>query len=145
MWLTLAGVILSIFLLGFAIYQTRVMVLTAQYQSAITVIDQSTQVTDGLFKQDGLGDVLNSTTLDRAAIEKANESLEAYQSLIFKAALLKEKGLLPDDFWNAFALDFCSLYNNYPFIRAWWARQKDRRPYADLSQQYRNLGYSCHS
>jgi hypothetical protein len=98
MWLTLAGVLLTIFLLLLAIYQTRVMVLTAQYQSAITVIDQSTQVTDNLFKQPGLGDVLKSTNLDRVAIEKANESLEAYQSLIFKAALLKEKSLLPDDF-----------------------------------------------
>jgi hypothetical protein len=87
--------------------------------------------------------VLKSTNSDNTSIDKVNQSLQNYQTLIFKASILKDKDLLPADFWNSFVSDFCGMYDKYSFMRAWWARQKDRKPYSDLSPQYRNLSYGC--
>jgi hypothetical protein len=139
----LLGVFVSVVLMFIAIKQTEVMVLTVQYQSAVAIIDQSTQVTEDLLKQPNLEGVLKGTNSERAAIEKVNQSLDNYQTLIFKASLLMDKKLLPPDFWNSVVSDFCGMYNNYPFISSWWARQKDRKPYTDLSARYRDLGYGC--
>jgi hypothetical protein len=136
LWATLVGVLATLVLLFLAIYQTRVMVLTVQYQSAVAIIDQSTQVTEDLLKEPNLMAVLKLTNSDNASIEQVDRSLENYQTLIFKASLLKDKDLLPDDFWNSFSADFCSLYNNYPFVRSWWSQQRDRKPYSDLSSHY---------
>jgi hypothetical protein len=111
LYLTLAGFLVTIVLLYFAIRQTNVMVLTVQYQSAVSIIDQSTQVTEDLLKQPNLQAVLKLTSSDSGAIESVNKSLESYQSLIFKASLLKDKDLLPADFWNSFLADFCQMYN----------------------------------
>ena len=141
--LTFVATFVTVVLMFIAIKQTNVAVLTTQYQSAIAIIDQSTQVIDDLLKQPNLEDILRGANADRAASEKVNRSLDNYQTLIFKASLLMDKELLPSDIWSSFVSDFCGLYNKYPFIRAWWARQKDRKPYASLSARYRDLSYGC--
>jgi hypothetical protein len=143
LYLTLAGFVVTICLLVYAIRQTNVMVLTVQYQSAVSIIDQSTQVTEDLLKQPNLQAVLKSTSSDRGAIESVNKSLESYQSLIFKASLLRDKDLLPAEFWNSFVADFCGMYIKYPFVSSWWGEQRTQKPYADLSPRYRDLSYNC--
>jgi hypothetical protein len=141
--LTFAGVVVSVVLMFIAIKQTNVAVLTVQYQNAVAIIDQSTQLTEDLLKQQSLQGVLRGTSSDRVAVEKVDQSLDSYQILIFKASLLMDKELLPADFWKSFVTDFCGMYTNYPFVRSWWARQRERKPYTELSVRYRDLSYGC--
>jgi hypothetical protein len=124
--------------------QLALAVKGTQYQNAILIIDQSSDLADRLRKQPKLLEVLENKTSDSASIEMTEDNLETYQSLLFKAAVLEENELMPAEFWSAFLDDFCSrLYNKYPYIQGWWGRQKVREPYASLSKRYRDLSSEC--
>jgi hypothetical protein len=136
--------IVAVATLVYTTKQLAIAVKGTQYQNAILIIDQSSDLADRLKKQPNLLEVLENKTSDSASIEKTEDNLETYQSLLFKAAVLEENELMPAELWSAFLDDFCSrLYNKYPYIQGWWGRQKVREPYASLSKRYRDLSSEC--
>jgi hypothetical protein len=142
LWLNVLLTLFTLWLVYYAIDQARLTRLATEYQNAIALIDQTTQIAEDVLKEPNLEAVLKLNVVDKASVQQVSRSLESYQTLIFKASILQENGLLPSEFWKAFKADFCRMYA-YPFVQAWWAKQKDRKPYADLSEQYRNIAYQC--
>jgi hypothetical protein len=133
--------VVSIIAVIYAVSQLRVAVKGTQYQNAILVIDQSTDILDRLRTQPQLLGVLENKVTDQQAIQMVENALEKYQSLLFKASILQENDLMPVAFWKAFVADFCAMYK-YPYIEGWWVRQR-REPYISLSPQYKNLSDVC--
>jgi hypothetical protein len=141
---TMAILILTIGALWYAAQQLTIAVKGTQYQNAILIIDQSSDIADRLEKEPKLLQVLENKTDDKQSIESAEKNLEAYQSLLFKAAVLEDNQLMPAEFWSTFLADFCErMYKRYPYIPGWWGRQKVREPYATLSKRYRDLSNEC--
>jgi hypothetical protein len=135
--------IVSIFALWYAAKQLTIAVKGTQYQNAIIVVDQSTDVSDQLIHQPKLLDVLENKNSDKEDQQMVENTLDKYQLLLFKASILQENDLMPVEFWKAFIADFCRLYEKYPYIQGWWGRQRTREPYNSLSQRYRDLSYEC--
>lgn len=114
-----------------------------QYQNAFVLLDQSLEITDHLIQQDSVLEVLEHKTFNQKVRAEIEGALEKYQVLLFKGAVLEDKSLTPPEFWKPFVSDFCQMYETYPYIQEWWARQKTRQPYSGLSARYRDLNYEC--